>query len=261
MLGKNSHALPTGVDVGLHRMKKTGAGWVNWSARAYYVIGLLYYVHGWLIVFGFGGLLVGAPFLALSGSPILANVLAGGVTTASIAAILAGVSFWRRSVRIRLASVNPALAVHEMQITYTYETETDCEYVRSVKIKALSPTSHYRAKFRWSSHGNLSEEIIEGASRIEVSDQSTSLSNLCTITFARALTKPETLKLAYRMRLTQATQPVKRFLGHTTDAPIKHLTLKVRLGQRIQAKAFVKHIFLSPVIQTIYHDHRHHLAN
>jgi hypothetical protein len=215
--------------------------WVNWTAAAYYIIGTVYYVYHWFWILGASGLVAAGILTAEHKQPLLTNAL----TTISIITLIAGVSFWRRRLRLQLAGLNPGLRILEMRVDYQYKSPTDCAYIRNLKVKALHSIDHYRAKFKWSSDGNIDSEVVNGAKDIVASDHSSSVFNMCHVNFMRPLSKHEVLEFGYRLHLQDAAKPVKQYFGHTVEAPIKELILKVRIWENCMGTQFLKQMFLN----------------
>jgi hypothetical protein len=220
--------------------------WVNWTARAYYVVGTIYYVYHWVLIVGAAGLTTAAVLSWRHAPPVVSSA----ITTVSIVAIMAGISFWRRIVRIQLASQNPGLRVKGMKVDYHYRSPTECDCFRTLRVKALHSVDHYRARFKWSSEGTLRVEVMRGAKNAELSDHSVSLFNMCQINFERPLTKNEEAEFSYKLSLQNADKPIKLYLGHTVDAPIRELRLKVRLPANYAGKQFRKQMFMNPAAET-----------
>lgn len=219
-------------------MKGSHPRWVNWTARVYYVIGCAYYVYHWLITLGLTG-------LAAVGVLNMGPVISSTVTTVSIITIIAGISFWRRMVRIQFTSLNSGLHITEMTIDYEYKNPTECHYMRSLKVRALRPVDRYRSKFKWSSEGDITEDVVRGAKKVTTSDHSTSAFSICQVDFARPLVTNESLEFTYILHLRCAKRTVKQYLGHTVDAPIDKLIMKVRLGEGCIGTAFRKQLFIN----------------
>lgn len=214
--------------------------WLSWVARVYYLLGTAYYSYHLLFLLGITGVTT-AILLRVKSGPIVASV----ITTVSVFSLLVAVSFWRKVVRLQFMSPNPSLHIKRIIVDYHYMDPLNCDYVRTVEAVALYPTDRYCAKFKWSSDGQVTGEALAGAKKVDVSEQSTSMFNMCRVEFERMLTKNQTLTFSYRLKLRDARKPVKRFLGHVVDLPTKMLTLTVKLPQNEEVKEYRKQLFIS----------------
>lgn len=217
-------------------MSKSQGHWLNWFARAYYVTGLFYYLYKWIFLLGVLGL-IGTLF---SRTPVVASVIA----TLSVAAILIGISFWRRSVRIQFSSLNPALRIHAITLDYTCISDTEYEYVRTVEARAIYPIDHYSAKFKWSSEGVVSAAPLSGVKKVEIIDPPADLFNMCRVMFDRPLSKSSSHTFSYKLTLTKAQSPVKKYLGHRVEAPGNRIQIKIKFNNPVGE--YRRQIFMNP---------------
>lgn len=210
-------------------------------AYGYYALGACYYVYHWFLILGGAGL-IGAFLLRDQTSPVVASIVA----SLSVCSVFLGISFWRRRVGIQLRSNNPSLKIQRISIDYNYENPHNSDYVRTVDVVAGHPTDHYRAKFKWSSDGQISGQPLTGAAKVDISDHSVSMFDFCRVEFIRPLGKGEALSFSYRLRLNGATKPIKRFLGHSVDSPTPVLVLRIKLPSNGEVTEYRKQLFLGP---------------
>jgi hypothetical protein len=216
--------------------------WTGWLARSYYTSGLLYYGYKWFLALGGLGLLTSGTFFFFFQAPILTAVS----LVLSLFALLLGMSFWRKIAKVRLASLNPGLRIERIIVDYRLLGERASDYVREVQAVAVFPTEYYQARFNWSGHGKVSPSAVDGATHVEVSQHPGSVYDICRVHFGESLGKSAKRKFVYRLQLSDGTQPVRPFLGHTVDSPIsKELVLRVHLMPNQEIKHYKRQFFIS----------------
>jgi hypothetical protein len=186
------------------------------------------------------GLLATGTFAFLE-APILTAV----ALVFSLFALVLGISFWRKLAKARLCSQNPALRIDRIEVDYRLLTERSSDYVRKVKAKVLFPVECYQAQFHWTGHGKVSSFPVKGATHVEVVLQPRSVYDICRVHFGETFPRRKEHEFIYRQEFSEATEPVRPFLGHTMDSPLcSELVLRVHLLPDQEVKKFKRQFFV-----------------
>ena len=195
--------------------------WVSKLAHLYYITGAAYYLYEWLLALGFIGLITSGALWRLSTPILTANFL-----IISVVLIISGISFWRKYYAIRMVSHNPMLQINSITIDYRIDNDRESCCTRELDVKALYPVDMYQAVFYWTGQGKVSASPVKNIASVDTVANS---HDICRVHFKETLPKGKKLNFAFKMKFFDATRPVRPFLGHSIDAPLKKLVLKVQL--------------------------------
>lgn len=214
--------------------------WTSTLAHFYYFTGAIYYLYEWLLVFGLASLVASGTAWWFSAPTLTAVFL-----VFSLALLVSGISFWRKIVKVELCSHNPGLRVDRMAIAYRLDGDRESSYVREVDVEVLFPADKYQATFYWTGQGKVTTSPLKGAIKVEVIEHTSNAHDICRVYFGDTLPKGKKHNFAYKMHFSDATHPVRPFLGHNVNSPLKELTMKVQLLPNQEIKQYKRQFFIN----------------
>lgn len=217
--------------------------WEGFSARAYYTLGLLHYVYGWVGSLGIVGMLSSA--IIYQYLPILAYVIC---FFSAVLAVL-GIVYWKRQFERRHQGANPGLNLLHAEHTYAVLENDEYQSTRLIHAKVIRDgVDRYKSKFIWSGTGAIRVELISPTdAHAEVTEESHGITKICTITFKQAARKGDEIKVAFTLHLKDTNRAAKPFISTTVHDWISgSLTLRVRFTPATRKPLF-KEIFISHV--------------
>lgn len=222
-------------------MSKAHGKWTSWLSRFYYISGSIYYGYHWFLILGGVSVVASGILGYLKEWPVWSGIL----LVLGLAGITAGISFWRRLAKFRLQSHNPGLNLKKVVIDYSFKDATNCDYTRGVIADVIFPTEYYEARFHWSGQGAAHGKALKGAVKVEIYDHQSSVDNVCRVHFGDTLPKGTTHHFIYQLELRNAPKPIRPFLGHTVDAAMDELVLRVYLLPNHGIKQYKRQFFIS----------------
>jgi hypothetical protein len=219
---------------------KAHGKWTGFVARFYYATGSIYYAYHWFLILGGVGLLASGVMGYLR-IPIFTAVS----LTSALFLIALGIAFARRIAKVRLSSHNPALKILSIKIDYRLTSVASSEYVREIQAQVLFPVESYESQFHWTGQGHTVGNAIKGVTSVDILDHSGSSDDICRVHFGEVLPAGKLYDFIYGISCSDASRPVRPFMGHTVDSPLKELSLCVRLLPDHQVRSYKRQIFLN----------------
>jgi hypothetical protein len=215
----------------------------KWSSNLsllYYITGFVYHLYQWFLILG------GVSFIAGGISSYFKEpILTGLFVSLGLAGCVLGLSFGRRLVKLRHQSHNPAIHLQKTVINYDFIDPTSVDFLEDVTAKIVFPVEYYEIKFNWSGLGKVTGEPVKNVLSVEVSDHQTSVDNICRVHFSETLPTKQIHHFIYKLHFSNATKPIRHFLGRTVYATMAELTLRVKLLPNHGFTQYKRQFFIS----------------
>jgi hypothetical protein len=193
--------------------------------RAYYALGLLYYLHHWFTVAGVAGVTISA---VLHYEHWWRQSLPY-VFSLSAVLLTSGLSLWWKARKGQANSHNPGLYPIQIECVYSVLGNNNYRYSRSLTVRALhSDVDHYRSKFTWTGLGQITASATNPNHQIRLFDEQYGCFRVCEVHFERPLRRKEEITFTYNLDFVDEAQAARPFLSHMAEYPIGRVILRVR---------------------------------
>lgn len=138
---------------------------------------------------------------------------------------------WRRFDRFRPAfhRLHPEYEVLSKDISYTYYSREDLEYVKIITIKALRDgVEGVKDKYNWTGSGRIKIDSLSEEHTIRLLGQR-NIWQAYEIVFNKRLKKGETQRVAVKWTLSDPEHRARPFISQSVDYPTKLLRFRVRV--------------------------------
>lgn len=158
-------------------------------------------------------------------------VAVGALLTVVLAGL--GLYLWRRMDRFRphFDRMRPDYIVLTKEISYTYHTRQDLEYVKTVTIKAVRDgISAYRDKYNWTGSGDINVDSLIPEHTTHLKGQR-NIWQMFEVDLGRNLKKGDTERVAIRWKLTDPDCKARPFMSQSIDVPTAELRFRLKVPQ------------------------------
>lgn len=217
--------------------------WVGVSARLHHLLGLAYYLYGWVVLFGGITLLSSIPAYLFSPS------IFGVLVAVGLVAILAGIYLWMRATRHRLGAANTGIKILKEEVCYTVIGERRYQFGKELEIKALLPAvENYKYKFLWSSNGPITVDHCTEGATVQIIKDKKSNYNIAKVQFDKPITKQQKRTFAFALGLYDSDNKASPFISAHCIDTAELIAIKVifQNGQEKFPRQFSREIFMSP---------------